>query len=390
MIFLGQAANYRFGAALKHLFAHGNSRQSLALRQALAKRYRVDPPKSQPKIDGEPAKPSLPEDRVVLYHTGRSALCAAIEATTPKGSAVIITGLTCIAVVRAVRAAGCIPVFADINRTDFQFDQSTIKRALDKCKHMHYNAHTIVVQNTLGRPLEMSQVEELAQKNHLVIIEDLAHCAGRYYPDGREVGTVGAAVALSFGKGKAIDTIEGGALVLRDANYQMPNSPVFLPKRTDRWRDRWYPVLGWLIRGAYHLRLGKVFTAIFLKLHWIAKSADAELNLDVMLTNWQAKLVLQQLERLPKTPLREGLLVRDRRKLLQELQRRGYFLDEIWYDVPVSPARYLKEADFSAEECPETAQIAQQILNLPTYYPTEKLEPVRALIKPYLIEEDHV
>lgn len=390
MIFLGQAANYRFGTALKHLFAHGNNRQSLALRQALAKRYRASVPKPQQGSNDEPVKVPLPEDRVALYHTGRSALCAAIEATTPKGSAVIITGLTCIAVVRAVCRAGCIPVFADINRADFQFDQDTIKKALDKCKHMRYNAHTIVVQNTLGRPLEMSRIEEIAQKNHLIIIEDLAHCAGRFYPDGREVGTVGVATALSFGKGKAIDTIEGGALVLRDTQYQMPNPPVFRPKRADRWRDRWYPVLGWMIRGAYHLRFGKILTAVFLKLHWVAKSADAELNLDVMLTNWQAKLALQQLTQLPKTPLREGMLVRDRRKLLQELRSHGYFLDEIWYDVPVSPARYLKEADFSADECPETAQIAQQMLNLPTYYPAEKLEPVRALIKPYLIEEEDV
>lgn len=374
MIFLGQAANYSFGAMLKHLFACGRPRHSLALRQALAQHYQVSG--------------SEPEQRVLLYHTGRSALCAAVIATMPKGSAVIITGLTCIAVVRAVRAAGCIPVFADINPETFQFDEQTLQKAIDKCKHMRYNVKAIVVQNTLGRPLEVSAVEKIAQRHQLTIIEDLAHCAGRFYPDGREVGTVGAAVALSFGKGKAIDTIEGGALVLRDPELKMPNPPAFRPRRADRWRDRWYPCFGWLIRGFYHLHLGKALTAVLLKMHWIAKSADAELNLDVALTHWQAKLALAQLAKLPKTVLREGLLVRDRHQLLEQLAAKGYFLDEIWYDVPVSPARYLKEANFNAEECPETARIAGQMLNLPTYYPAEKLQPVRELIQPYLIDPE--
>lgn len=374
MIFLGQAANYSFGAMLGHLFAHGRPRHSLALRQALAQRYQVTSPE--------------PEQRVVLYHTGRSALCAAVIATIPKGSAVIITGLTCIAVVRAVRAAGCTPVFADINSNTFQFDEHTLQKAIDKCKHMRYNVKAIVVQNTLGRPLEVSAIEKIAQRHHLVIIEDLAHSAGRFYPDGREVGTVGAAVALSFGKGKAIDTTEGGALVLRSPELRMPSTPAFLPKRADRWRDRWYPCFGWLIRVFYHLHLGKVLTAVLLKMHWIAKSADAKLDLDVALTHWQAKLALAQLVKLPKTVLREGMLVRDRQQLLGQLAEKGYFLDEIWYDVPVSPARYLKEADFNAEEYPETARIAEQMLNLPTHYPAEKLRPIRELIQPYLIEEE--
>lgn len=382
MIFLGQASNYNFGRRMRHLFACGNARHSQELRQSLAKHCRAETPQ-----DG-----TEKSDRVALYHTGRSALAAAVIAVAPKGSQVIIPGLTCIALVRAVRAAGCEPVFVDIDPETLQYDWDALDKKLKVC----YNVSAIVAQNTLGLPLDMQKLEKLARKYHLAIIEDLAHSAGRFYPDGRAVGSVGAATAFSFGKGKAIDTISGGALVLRSAKYAMPSSPRFRAKRSARWRERWYPTLGAIMRAGYHVHLGKVFTAIFLKLHWIERSGDAELNLDVRLSHWQAKLALRQLEQFPKTapkanrPLREHYFVKQRAKLLAELEQQGYYLNEIWYDTPVSPARCLKEANFPTAECPQTVQVAREIINLPTWYPEAKLAPVRELIQPYLQGGPHV
>lgn len=365
MIFLGQASNYSFGQMLGHLFAHGNAEDSDQLRRALAKRY------------------DAPVEQVFLYHTGRSALAAALMATTPKGSKVLVPGLTCIAVVRAISAAGCTPVFADIDPETLQYDFKTIDKRAEVC----YNGG-IVVQNTLGLPLDMTKVEKLAKKYHLKIIEDLAHSAGRYYPDGREVGTLGAAAALSFGKGKAIDTIAGGALVVRDQKAKLPEGPTRPAKAGDRWRERWYPFFGWLARGFYHVGLGRYFLAMLLKLHFIERSADAELNLDTKLTDWQAKLALQQLQKLPQTPLREHQLVPEREKLLAKLEKSGYYLREIWYDTPVSPARYAEEANFPEKACPHTVQVAAQIINLPTWYSEEELAPVRRMIAEH-IEEAH-
>lgn len=379
MIFLGQAANYSFGRTLKQVFVHGGRQDVLALKATLAKHYRVEHRQEDGLILDDTVS-------VELYHTGRSALAAAVRAVAPKGSRVIIPGLTCIAVVRAVRAAGCEPEFVDIDRQTLQYDFAALEDRLKAKSDVPITA--ILVQNTLGITIDMAAVEKLTRKYHLEIIEDLAHSAGRVYPDGREVGTVGAATALSFGKGKAIDTISGGALVLRSAKCVMPLPPLFRAKRGARWRARWYPALGASIRCGYRLGLGKVLTAIYLKLHWIERSADAELNLDVKLEPWQAKLALMQLKKLPKTPLREHYFVRSRSELLGKLASHGYYLNEIWYDTPVSPERYLKEANFPSTSCPETVWAAKHIINLPTWYSKEKLAPVRKLIRPYLEEDD--
>lgn len=359
MIFLGQASNYRAGRILRHLFAYGSKKDSDELKQKLAQKYHAK------------------SESVFLYHTGRSALAAAFQAVAPAGSGIIIPGLTCIAVVRAVRAAGCVPIFVDIDPETLQYDWDAIDKTLKVC----YNVSTIVAQNTLGLPLDMERLEKVAHQHDLKIIEDLAHCAGRFYSDGREIGTVGIATALSFGKGKAIDTMAGGALVLRGKVKVEPASPTRLPRRGDRWRERWYPVFGAMIRGGYHIGLGKVITAVLLKLKWIQRSADAELSLETRLTHWQAKLASQQLDNLPNTPLRGHAFVREREKLLKALKLKGYYLDEIWYDTPVSPVRYAEEASFPASECPHTVKVAAEIINYPSWYSAEQLAPVKEFVK---------
>ena len=291
MIFLGQASNYRGRRIWRHLFAHGSAADSRRLRQTLARRYGAT---------------TLAD--VQLYHTGRSALAAAIQSLVPAGSPVIVPGLTCIAVIRAIKAAGCTPVYVDIDPATLQYDLVALARALkqlsasrptsvkplqlDKSDKVCYTG-IVMAQNTLGRSLAMGKIQPLADAAHFAIVEDLAHCAGRFYPDGREIGTVGAAAVLSFGKGKSIDTIEGGAAILRRTAFpvaqphvtskssttkqssvasatknstsapaaplQPLTQPTTQPRRSDQLRDRWYPVFGWLARGLYHLGLGRFF-----------------------------------------------------------------------------------------------------------------------------------
>ena len=423
MIFLGQASNYRGRRIWRHLFAHGSAADSRRLRQALARRYGAT---------------ELAD--VQLYHTGRSALTAAIQSLVPADSPVIVPGLTCIAVIRAIKAAGCTPVYVDIDPATLQYDLSALARTLkqlstsrpsisdaspspsaaadassrstpvkspmlDKSSRVCYNG-IVMAQNTLGRSLAMGKIQPLADAAHFAIIEDLAHCAGRFYPDGREIGTVGDAAVLSFGKGKSIDTIEGGATILRRAALSAPvasakpsstlsapaepiqplTKPTTPPRRADQLRDRWYPVFGWLARGLYRLSLGRFFLGALHRLHWLARSADAVLDPDQSLPDWQAKLALAQLANLPTTPLREHYFVQNRPAVLQTLARAGYHLEEIWYDTPVSPARYAKEAAFPTQTCPQTAWVAAHIVNLPTWHPETKLAPARALIQQHLAE----
>ncbi len=365
MFFLGQAANYRPVDILKHTFAVGGATDSKDLRRYLAVRYQST------------------ADKVALFHNGRSALACALKLLAPAHSEVLINGFTCYAVVEAVRSARLTPVFADIDKETLHFDADELEQKIKQ--HPHLKA--IIIQNSLGIPVDIKKIEKVAKAHDLLIIEDLAHCTGTKYPDGREVGTVGDATALSFGKGKSIDTISGGALIMRDTPVTQPQLRPPLP---DSLRDRWYPILGLLMRGARYLHAHKLVTGGFLKLGLIERSADAVLDPKVRLTHWQARLALSQLKARParrRSPLREHYLVDNRDKVLDELTKKGYIFQEIWYETPVSPARYYKKVHFDEAECPNAVKIAEHIVNLPDYYPKEQLQPAVKIIKEHPYED---
>ena len=126
--------------------------------------------------------------------------------------------------------------------------------------------------------------------------------------------------------------------------------------------------MGAIARGLAHIHLEKPWLGLLLKLRWIERSADTKLLTDTSIAYWQAKLALKQFKNLKNTALREFFLVDDRDKCLKELKRRGYRLEEFWYEVPVAPERYYKAANFPEEKNPNAIFFSQHVLNLPTWY----------------------
>jgi len=159
MLFLGQASNFRGFKTWKHFFAVGGKHNSDELRAYIAAHYGTS------------------TGRVALFHNGRSALTVAIRELLPEGGEVVITGLTCIAVVQAVRAAGCEPVYADIDVETLHYGK---KELLEVLKN-HPDVKAVVVQNNLGNPADIENIEKICKKHKLFLIEDLAHCAGVRY-----------------------------------------------------------------------------------------------------------------------------------------------------------------------------------------------------------------
>ncbi len=323
------------------------------------------------------------DGRAILTKNGRSALAIALKAYFDKGDKVIVNGFTCYAVYEAVKAAGLEPVFVDINAKDLNFDKKSLEKAAGE-------ARGIIVQNSLGYPADINLVEKLAKKHKLVIIEDLAHSAGLKYPDGREAGTVGAATALSFGKDKAIDTVSGGAVILREEAKHEVAAPRKRATISDTLRARFYPFFGAMCRWLAPVHLGGPLMRCLLKIHWVERSADNRLDIERQISRFEARLALEQLEHLRKHaewPLREFYLVDKRDEVLDRLKQAGYYFDGFWYEKPVSPERYYKKTHFPEKDCPEAVKIAEQIINFPTYYTDEELKPAREIVKPYLIKQ---
>ena len=323
-------------------------------------------------------------EQSIVTKNGRTAIAAALEnyvylfkRNLNRGE-VIVNGLTCHAVVQGVKAAGFTPVFADIDPSSLNFTQESLEKvATEKTK-------AIIVQNTLGNMVDMKMVEKFAKKHKLTIIEDLAHCVGRFYPDGREAGKVGEVVVFSFGKEKSIDTITGGAVVFRNPEIFLVEVPQDAPERGVEKRARMYPTLGSMYRKLSYLALHGIFMRFLLRFGLVKRSADGDINFDERLSDFQAKIALKQLTRKNKLrlkPLREFYLVRDRKKTLEKLKKAGYYFDGAWYERPVGPERYYKEAKFPEKACPNAVYVAKHIINLPNYYSEKELKRAREIIE---------
>lgn len=359
--FLGMAANYEDGEWLRHLFTRGSRRDLAKLKDVLSKRY-----------DG----------KAFLCKNGRSALALMLKAYFEPGDKILVNGFTCFAVYEAIRAAKMEPVFVDISRADLNFDTKTLEQAYLN----NTDARGIIIQNTLGNPVDILEIEDFAKQHGLTIIEDLAHSAGVRYPDGREAGTVGAAAICSFGKEKSVDTISGGAAIMRKPWKHDIKAPSKLPKLSDHLRARFYPAFGAICRMLSYIGIGGALMRLLVKIHWVEKSADSRLDTSRRLSKFQAKLALTQFEKMRKNgepPIREFYFVENRSELLKKLRQKGYFFDGFWYERPVSPERYYQKVHFPEAECPNAVYVAEHIVNVPVYYSRRDLKPALKLINSY-------
>lgn len=373
MLFQSIGAHYTIKTATQHLLKTGDQSDQQSLRRLLSERY-----------GGE----------VTLYRKGRAALADGIELAIgkQKGVKVAVAGLTCYSVPQAVWAGGGEVKYLDISQDDLQFSAEELDRAVKADPSIKI----VVVQNTLGIPADIKAIEQVARQHQLVIIEDLAHSAGSVYGDGREVGTVGDMVMLSFGKDKALDVVNGGALIIRNRQLGKVAQPAAKPQLIEQCRDRIYPMIGLLSRSLYGVQVGKYLLSAAYKLKLAKRSADGEVDVDEAMPGWQAALAIERIKQLDervklrrdnarkilseldinpvkhaKLPgaslVRVPFLLENRDMAINRLNAAGIHVQDVWYDVPVSPKRYYDRSQFDEKACPNTVKISERLFNIPTH-----------------------
>ena len=154
---------------------------------------------------------------------GTSALhIALLLAGVAADDEVLVSTLTFIAPVNAIRYVGAWPVFIDAEPDYWQMDSVRIQEFLEReCRWKDgtlYNRHTgrrvkaILPVHVLGHPVDIAPIVEVARKFDLRVIEDATEGLGASYK-GRSVGSVGDVGCFSFNGNKIITTGGGGMLV---------------------------------------------------------------------------------------------------------------------------------------------------------------------------------
>lgn len=127
-----------------------------------------------------------------------------------KGDEVIVPSNTYIATALAVSYAGATPVFVEPDISTCTIDPALIEsRITDRTK-------AIMAVHLYGRTCEMDEINAIAEKHGLKVIEDAAQAHGALYK-GVKTGSLGAAAGFSFYPGKNLGALgDGGAVVTND------------------------------------------------------------------------------------------------------------------------------------------------------------------------------
>lgn len=168
-----------------------------------------------PKVEEfEAACAKLTERRHgIAVSSGTAGLhCAMIAAGVGEEHEVITTPFSFVASTNCVLYVNAKPVFVDIDPKTLNMDVDKVEAAITP------KTKAIVAVEAFGHPGGMPEVEQIAQKHELMLIEDSCEGFGGRYAD-RPIGSFGRAGIFGFYPNKQITTGEGGMIVTNDDTF---------------------------------------------------------------------------------------------------------------------------------------------------------------------------
>ena len=323
--------------------------------------------------------------KIFFYLSGRAAIRNIIAALNlPSESQVIVQAFTCAAVPLPIIEAGGKPVYIDIEPQTYSMD------TVDLQKKIRPDTKVIILQHTYGdTPAHRKEILKLAAEKNITVIEDLAHGWVKNNLDGLN------SAILSFGRGKSLSSVFGGAIVTKDATLITAIENSTLPDYPTNYfifRTLLYKPLTMLIKSTYDMGIGKL-------LHKILKSTDLLIpeitsqeksgKFDELFSKKYPYALMRlleiQLDRLPRSetmrrraveiyshnetnaPLtRFPRQIPNRENTIKKMAKDNIFLGS-WYNKPVGGVSFdLEKIYYIKGSCPVAEKISREIINLPT------------------------
>jgi dTDP-4-amino-4,6-dideoxygalactose transaminase len=182
-----------------------------------------------------------------------------------EGDEVIVPDWSFLATISAVLTVNAVPVLVDVDLGTGCIDPALAEAAITE------RTRALIAVHIAGHPADMGSLTALCRRHEIALLEDCAHAHGSTW-EGRPVGTFGAGGSYSFQASKLMTAGEGGAVVSADEEVlAAARSFGDCGRRPGEWFYRHY-VLG----GNYRM------------------------------TEWQAAVLLAQLERFPEQQARRN------------------------------------------------------------------------------------
>ena len=152
-------------------------------------------------------------DDCIAVNSGTSALNLALSLIDIKNKEVILPSLSFVSTAHAILINGGIPIFVDVEPQTMCINPNEIQKSI--------TAKTIAILPVHfgGFPCNLKDIQDIAKKHKLTIIEDAAHAAGTTYSK-KKIGSHGTAVCFSFHPVKNLAMPTGGLISINHKNHK--------------------------------------------------------------------------------------------------------------------------------------------------------------------------
>lgn len=311
----------------------------------------------------------------VVCSNGTAALHIACQAAgVGEQDEVITTPITFAASANCALYCGAKPVFADIDPNTYNISPKSVEEKIGE------KTKAVVAVDFTGQAVELEELQNICQKNKLVLIEDGAHSIGTKY-NGKAVGSIADMTTFSFHPVKTVTGGEGGAVLTNNEQYY---KKLLLYRAHGITRD---PEL--LERESHG--------------SWYYEQID--LGMNYRMTDIQAALILSQLDKLSAFSKRRKEIVERYNQAFSEIpelfvqqeipesdttrhlyilrlkletltcSRREFFeamaaegiCCNVHY-IPVYYHPYYEKMGYQKGLCPQAEKLYEEIMSLPLYY----------------------
>lgn len=125
------------------------------------------------------------------------------------GDEVIVPTMTFPATAEIVCYLGAKPVIVDVREDTLNISIKEIEKAISP------KTKAIIPVHYGGQPCDMDEIQEIAKKYNLKVLEDAAHSLPATYK-GKKIGTISDVTCFSFYATKTLSTGEGGMICTKD------------------------------------------------------------------------------------------------------------------------------------------------------------------------------
>ena len=319
-------------------------------------------------------------DHCVGVGSGTDALrFALIAAGLGSGDAVVTVPNTFIATTEAISQAGAVPRFVDVDPRTCNMDAGRLESYLaNKCFVERSSGRlldlatghvvkAIVPVHLYGQPVDMDPILELAERYHLVVIEDACQAHGAQYfsrkmKQWRRAGSMGLAAAFSFYPGKNLGACgEGGAVTTDDPE---------VARKVRMLRDHGQPKKYYHDVEGYNGRLDAIQAGILrIKLRllagWNEKRREAAARYRELLAGHSVIL--------PHEPEWANAVyhlfvvrIEDRSEAMEFLSEAGIG-SGIHYPIPLHLQKAYSHLGYKEGDFPVAEEVANEIVSLPMF-----------------------